>query len=155
MNLADVIELHIKALLENSSENRIFLRRNELAQHFGCAPSQINYVIQTRFSTERGYVTESQRGGGGFIRITRLDLQRVEKLLPTLSRLDGGAVSQRQALDLVHWLHAQELISPREAAIMSAVMDRSVLGIELPLRDGLRARMMVAMIEAILRDEEE
>ena len=150
VNLVDLIELHIKAQMDDSGGNKVLLRRNELAQYFGCAPSQINYVIQTRFTLERGYVTESQRGGGGYIRVIRLELEKIEKLLPTLSRLDGGGASQRQALDFVHWLEEQELISTREARIMSSVMDRTVLGLELPLRDGVRARMLVAMVEAIL-----
>lgn len=155
MNLVDVIEMHIKTLLEESNSNKVLLRRNELAQYFGCAPSQINYVIQTRFSMERGYVTESQRGGGGYIRVIRLDLAKIEKLLPTLASLDQGGASQRQALDFIHWLLEQQLISQREAGIMSSIMDRTVLGLELPFRDGLRARMLVAMVEAILGCGEE
>jgi transcriptional regulator CtsR len=155
LNLVDVIEMHIKTLLEESNSNKVLLRRNELAQYFGCAPSQINYVIQTRFSMERGYVTESQRGGGGYIRVIRLDLAKIEKLLPTLASLDQGGASQRQALDFIHWLLEQQLISQREAGIMSSIMDRTVLGLELPFRDGLRARMLVAMVEAILGCGEE
>jgi len=151
MNLVDIIELHIKSQLEDSLDNRVLLRRNELAQFFGCAPSQINYCIQTRFNVERGYVTESQRGGGGFIRIIRLDLDKLEKLLPTLARIDEGGISQRQALDIIIWLQNQNLVSTREAMIMSAVMDRSVLDLELPTRDGLRARMLASMVEAIIR----
>lgn len=149
MNLVDLIEIHIKSQLEGSLNNKILLRRNELAQHFGCAPSQINYVIQTRFSVERGYITESQRGGGGYIRIIRLDLDRLEKLLPALARLEGG-ISQRQALDFIHWLLDQDLVSQREAKIMAAVMDRDVLNLEMSVRDGLRGRMLIAMVEAIV-----
>ncbi|MDD2283458.1 MAG: CtsR family transcriptional regulator, partial [Eubacteriales bacterium] len=96
MNLVDIIELYIKTLLDDSMDNMVLLRRNELAQHFGCAPSQINYVIQTRFNPQRGYVTESQRGGGGFIRLIRLDLDKLEMILPVLDEL-GEELSQRQA----------------------------------------------------------
>ena len=99
MNLVDLIELHIKSMLQKSKDNQILLRRNELAQHFGCAPSQINYVIQTRFNVERGYVIESQRGGGGFIRIIRVDVDEFGRALAALSRL-GGRISQRQACSL-------------------------------------------------------
>lgn len=152
MNLVDLIEIHIKSQLEGSLNNKILLRRNELAQHFGCAPSQINYVIQTRFSVERGYITESQRGGGGYIRIIRLDLDRLEKLLPALARLEDG-ISQRQALDFIHWLLDQDLVSQREAKIMAAVMDRDVLNLEMSVRDGLRGRMLIAMVEAIVGEE--
>ena len=68
--LSDTIEKFIKDLMEE--ETHVELRRNELAQHFGCAPSQINYVLATRFSVDHGYVIESRRGGGGFVRIVRM-----------------------------------------------------------------------------------
>ena len=151
MNLVDIIEHYIKAMLEKSVNNMVLLRRNELAQYFGCAPSQINYVIQTRFNPQRGYVTESQRGGGGYIRLIRLDLDKLEKILPVFDEL-GEEISQRQALDFVHWLYDQELIDTREAQIMSAVMDRAVLDIPAPARGELRYRILWAMVEAIIRE---
>lgn len=151
MNLVDLIEMHIKAMLEDSSDNKILLRRNELAQYFGCAPSQINYCIQTRFNVERGYITESQRGGGGYIRIIRLDLDKFQQFLTALAELEEG-ISQRQALDFIHWLREQELISLRESMLMAAVMDRSVLDLSLPIRDELRSRMLAAMVEALIRE---
>lgn len=151
MNLVDIIELYIKTLLDKSIDNMVLLRRNELAQHFGCAPSQINYVIQTRFNPQRGYTTESQRGGGGYIRLIRLDLDKLEKILPVLDEL-GEEINQRQALDFLHWLHDQDLIDAREARIMSAVMDRGVLDIPAPARGELRYRILWAMVEAIIRE---
>mgnify|MGYP000872852811 FL=1 len=151
MNLVDIIELYIKTLLDESMDNMVLLRRNELAQHFGCAPSQINYVIQTRFNPQRGYVTESQRGGGGFIRLIRLDLDKLEMILPVLDEL-GEELSQRQAIDFLHWLHDQGLIDPKEAQIMSAVMDPAVLNIPAPARGELRYRILLAMVEAIIRE---
>ena len=68
--LSDSIERFIKELMEEGSQ--IEVRRNELAQHFGCAPSQINYVLATRFSVDHGYIIESRRGGGGYVRIVRM-----------------------------------------------------------------------------------
>ena len=72
--LSDSIEDFIKALMEDEQDQQqaIELRRNELAEHFQCAPSQINYVLATRFTPDHGYVIESRRGGGGYIRIMRL-----------------------------------------------------------------------------------
>ena len=72
MKISDNIENFIRELF--GAENSIELRRNELASYFNCVPSQINYVIQTRFTTERGYIVESRRGGGGHIRITRVKI---------------------------------------------------------------------------------
>ena len=71
MRLSDSIESFIKTLLSDES-SEVELKRNELAEYFGCAPSQINYVLATRFSPDHGYVTESRRGGGGYIRIVRV-----------------------------------------------------------------------------------
>ena len=68
--LSDTIERFIKDLM--SEDAHVELRRNELAQHFGCAPSQINYVLATRFSVDHGYLIESRRGGGGYVRIVRM-----------------------------------------------------------------------------------
>lgn len=151
MNLVDVIEMYIKALLDESMDNAVQLRRNELAQHFGCAPSQINYVIQTRFNPQRGYITESQRGGGGFIRLIRLDLDNLEKILSAFERLEEE-VSQRQALDFLSWLQQQELIDNREAQMMAAIMDREVLDIPASVRRKLRYRILWAMVEAIFKE---
>ena len=80
--LSDTIEQFIKALMEQ--DKQIEVRRNELAQHFGCAPSQINYVLATRFSVNHGYIIESRRGGGGYIRIVRLQPKNGRNLLDTL-----------------------------------------------------------------------
>lgn len=152
MNLVDVIEMYIKTLLEESMDNVVLLWRNELAQHFGCAPSQINYVIQTRFNPQRGYSIESQRGGGGYIRLIRLDLDKLEQILPVIDRL-GEEISQRQALDFLRWLLEQGLIGDREFQLMAAAMDRDVLGGAASLRGRLRNRILLAMVEAILRED--
>lgn len=67
--LSDIIEQFIKGLMEDASTDMLEIRRNELADHFNCAPSQINYVLATRFTIDKGYYIVSRRGGGGFIRI--------------------------------------------------------------------------------------
>ena len=72
MRLSDTIEQFIKDLMQQEQQAEIDLKRNELAEYFHCAPSQINYVLSTRFTPDHGYVTSSQRGGGGYIRIVRI-----------------------------------------------------------------------------------
>ena len=71
MRLSDTIEHFIKELM-TQEEPEVELRRNELAEYFSCAPSQINYVLATRFTPDNGYIIESRRGGGGYIRIVRI-----------------------------------------------------------------------------------
>ena len=83
--LSDMIEDFINALL-NESDGQLELQRNELADYFECAPSQINYVLATRFSVDRGYYIESRRGGGGYIRIIRLDIDDDDYMMYLLRR---------------------------------------------------------------------
>ena len=70
-NISDIIEEYLKQVLEKSEEEIVEIKRSEIANKFQCVPSQINYVINTRFTLERGYIVESKRGGGGFIRIIK------------------------------------------------------------------------------------
>ena len=87
MKISDSIETFIRELLE--AQSSVELKRNELASYFNCVPSQINYVIQTRFTTERGYLVESRRGGGGYVKITRVQLENnnlIEHILNNIER---------------------------------------------------------------------
>lgn len=70
-NISDIIEQYLKQVIDLSNNNVIEIKRNEIADRFECVPSQINYVINTRFTLERGFVVESKRGGGGYIRIIK------------------------------------------------------------------------------------
>ncbi len=98
--LSDSIEAFIKSLIAED-EGRVEVQRNELAQHFRCAPSQINYVLATRFSPERGYVIESRRGGAGYIRILRVDLHNRQDLLEVLERHVGTQIGENEAFGVI------------------------------------------------------
>ena len=122
MRLSDSIENFIKTLLtEDSAE--VELKRNELAEYFGCAPSQINYVLATRFSPDHGYLTESRRGG-------------------------GDTLTEEECLRLISQLKEQQLASDGEAAVMASAVSTRALGVPIPdqLKDALRARMMKSML---------
>jgi len=147
-NLADDIEQFLKRLIED--RRTVEIQRATLAAHFGCAPSQINYVLATRFPPERGYIVESRRGGGGYIRITRLDLPAGSGLQELIHRI-GSSLSQNEALNYIQFLKEQNFITEREAALMEAVTDREVLGLDLPARDLVRANLFKAMLLAIAR----
>src|SRR6056297_1419252 len=95
-SLSDQIERHLKKLLDKY-QGEIEIKRNKLADEFNCAPSQINYVLDTRFTVEKGFLVESQRGGGGYIRIIRIGMDsETETLQNIISRLDG-AITQNEA----------------------------------------------------------
>jgi len=148
-NLADDIEQFLKQHLRRSPV--IEIQRVGLAAKFGCAPSQINYVLATRFTLERGYLVESRRGGGGYIRIIRLNMEEGDALHEMLHREIGEQVGQEEALGYINRLREQDLISDREAAIMEAAVRRETIGLELPVRDAVRASLLRAMILAVLR----
>lgn len=137
MKLSNIIEEFIKEMLEQS--DIIELQRNELANKFNCVPSQINYVISTRFSPERGYSVESRRGGGGYIKITRAHTEAEDYILK-LMRLVGESLSQQDMMGIVQNLFDVELIGKREAKIIiSALGDNSLL-VKQPERDAVRAK---------------
>lgn len=148
-NLADDIEQYLKQHLDRAPV--IEVQRAMLAAHFGCAPSQINYVLATRFTPERGYLVESRRGGGGYIRVIRLNLEEGDGLHELLHQEIGDRLSQEEALGYICRLREQRVIDDRESAIMQAAINRETIRLDLPARDIIRANLLKAMILAILR----
>ncbi|TQR29727.1 CtsR family transcriptional regulator [Lysinibacillus sphaericus] len=148
-NISDIIEGYLKQVLELAGEGHIEIKRSEIADKFQCVPSQINYVINTRFTVERGYLVESKRGGGGYIRILRVRANsQIDLIDDVLAQIEGGA-SQTMAEDLVYRLIDEQVISKREAKLMLAAVDRSTIDLQLPLRDIIRARILQAMLTTI------
>lgn len=121
------------------------VQRSELADVFQCVPSQINYVISTRFSIDHGYIVESKRGGGGYIRIRRVTLGRNRPLME-VARSIGDRLSQREAEGLVERLYREDLLTDRELVLLKAAVCREVLRLELPVRDELRARLLAQVL---------
>ncbi|MBO1515392.1 CtsR family transcriptional regulator [Metabacillus bambusae] len=148
-NISDIIEQYLKKVLDGSGKEIVEIKRSEIADKFQCVPSQINYVINTRFTIERGYVVESKRGGGGYIRIIKVRANNQAHLLDQILHLIHHRLSQAAAEDIIGRLVSEEVISSREAKLMLSVIDRSVLYIELPHRDELRARMFKAMLTSL------
>lgn len=145
-NISDVIEGYLKQVIELSERDLIEIKRSEVAEKFQCVPSQINYVINTRFTVDRGYLVESKRGGGGYIRIKRIRLHKKSDVIAEIiERLEQGA-TQGMAEDIVFRLLDEEIVSKREAKLMLSAVDRSTLLLPLPLRDEVRARILIAML---------
>ena len=139
MKLSNIIEDFIKEMLEQS--DMIELQRNELANKFNCVPSQINYVISTRFSPERGYSVESRRGGGGYIKITRAH-REAEDYTFKIMNLIGNGISQQDMVGIIQNLFDCELISKREAKIIIAALGDNSLAVKQPERDMVRAKAL-------------
>ncbi|OWR26890.1 transcriptional regulator [Saccharibacillus sp. O23] len=149
-NISDVIEHYLKTVLQESQGGMIEIQRNDLADRFSCVPSQINYVISTRFTLEKGYLVESKRGGGGYIRIQRIELPAHSELHAHVHETIGGEMSQAAAEGLIYRLEEAGLITCREAAVMRATVSRNTLLLKLPYRDEMRARIMKAMLIALM-----
>jgi len=148
--LSDMIEEFIKALL-NESNGQLELQRNELADYFECAPSQINYVLATRFSLDRGYYIESRRGGGGYIRIVRLDMNSNDYIMYLLRERIGSRISQQAAEDIIYHMLNKGIITERESIIIKSVIHDKAIGIPSTLKDNVRANIMKAMLMTILK----
>lgn len=153
MSLVERIENYIRTLLEKS-EGALRLQRNELADLFSCAPSQINYVLKTRFTMERGFLVESQRGGGGFIEIRELMIP-AEHFMYAAIEIIGHSLSQMQAINLIYNLEEKGILTLRESAMLQAVINRNNLNIELPYRDFIRAQLLKAALGALMKNHQE
>ncbi|EAE2626582.1 CtsR family transcriptional regulator, partial [Listeria monocytogenes] len=129
------------------------IKRSEIADKFECVPSQINYVINTRFTMERGYIVESKRGGGGYIRIIKVKMNdKLQLLEAIISMVHDKKVSQSFSEDVILRLLEEEVITKKEARLMVAALDREVLILPLPDRDILRSRILEAMLVALKYD---
>lgn len=149
-NISDLIEQYLKQMLQESSEGTVEIQRNELADKFSCVPSQINYVISTRFTLEKGYLVESKRGGGGYIRIQRIELPTYQTIHYHIRQTIGERIDQAAAEGLIYQLEEAGLIAGREGNLLRAAMTRDVIALKLPLRDEIRARLLKSMLIALL-----
>ena len=147
MRLSDSIEQFIKTML-SQEEHEIELKRNELAEYFGCAPSQINYVLATRFTPDHGYIIESRRGGGGYIRIFRTQQDTGKQLVYLLNERIGDSITVLSANHLIQQLKERDIVTSDEAALMAAAVSQQAISLPLPeeLKNALRAKILKTML---------
>lgn len=152
-NISDVIEQFLLHLLDDG--DTVSISRNELANYFSCAPSQINYVLTTRFTPARGYVVESRRGGGGFINLVRLGEDR-DEILDELRNLPiSEGLSFAKAAQILERLAEEEIVTPKEARLLASVMSDKALVAPAVAKDGLRAGMMRSVATVLLKEKED
>ena len=127
------------------------LQRNELATRMGCVPSQINYVIASRFNQERGYLVESRRGGGGYIKITRIQIDKSKYLMHLLGAI-GDSIDALSAKGLFKAMCENQIITPREFKILSNALSDNVMSkvAEKDKKDKLRADMFKSVILSLV-----
>ncbi|WP_449459886.1 CtsR family transcriptional regulator [Streptococcus suis] len=148
-NTSDYIEEHIKAILDQVSVAE--LRRSELASRFEVVPSQINYVIKTRFTASRGYIVESKRGGGGYIRIGRITFSDKHELVHDLLNNMGEQLSATVYADILQFLFDEGLMTEREGNLFLSTGSDEILGKD---ASTIRARMMRQILRRLDRKEE-
>ena len=145
MRMSDLVARHILEMLEEQDGNAE-IRRNELASALGCVPSQINYVITSRFTPEQGYIVESRRGGGGYIRITRVKMDKSTAIMHIVNSI-GATLDKASAEVMIKNMYNQSIIDMQTAKLlMSAMSERVFVDIPQNYRDVLRARIFKNMI---------
>ena len=145
-NTSDHIEAYIKAILDQSGI--VELQRSQLAHTFQVVPSQINYVINTRFTESRGYLVESKRGGGGYIRIGRIEFSNHHEMLRDLLYSVGEEVSLVIFEDVLRLLFEQDLVTRQEMNLLLAMATDRVLGEDANL---IRANMLRQLLQEVDR----
>ena len=146
MRMSDLITQEILKMLNESDENTAEIQRNEFAEVIGCAPSQINYVLSSRFTPEHGYIIESRRGGGGYIRIKRVVLNHSSALMHIVNSI-GDRIDALSTRVVLENCIETGLIEKNTARLMAAAVSESVMQ-ELPpsYKDRLRAAILKHML---------
>jgi transcriptional regulator CtsR len=152
-NMSDQIEAYLKALLAESDQ--IELNRSALAERFDVVPSQINYVMRSRFSLENGYVVVSKRGGRGFVRIERVHLRREAEQLDALIDQIGPVVTIQQSEAILACLVRDQLLTQHEAELMRTMFDKDALAVTgFTAENRLRARLLHRLLHRLKFESE-
>lgn len=146
-NISDTIEEFILSVI--GDDDSLQLSRNELANYFAVAPSQINYVLATRFNTDKGYIIESKRGGGGFItlfRICKTD-DELSEVLDEIEKLDG--LTYQKASNIIDRLVRDEVIDEKQAKIIRCAVSDKALNVPMNnnrLRKSVLSQILIGLI---------
>ncbi|MCC5426623.1 CtsR family transcriptional regulator [Clostridium botulinum] len=148
--LSDIIEDFIKEMFQENNESELQIKRNELANYFSCAPSQINYVLTTRFTEDKGYYIESKRGGGGCIIIKRIEFTDNKNLKELIVDRIGNSITYDNAINIIDGLVETAVITEREAIIMKIAINDRVFGNIDANKNMLRANILKNIIMVII-----
>lgn len=150
MRISDLVSQRILELLQASEDGIAEICRNDLAEQIGCVPSQINYVLTSRFTPEQGYLVESRRGGGGYIRITRVRIDRSSALMHLINTI-GDSLDCNTGRIILDNLYHQQMLSPQAHALMRAAMDdKCYRQVGQPVRDSVRDAVLKQMLLTII-----
>ena len=144
MRLSELIEEYIKRMMADT-DDFVEFGRNELAEYFNCVPSQINYVISTRFSPERGYYVESRRGGGGNVKIKRIDITKDSYIMHLINSIQKS-LSQQEAEIMINNMIDYKVIDQKTGKLLKVATNDKVLALPKEQRDDVRTRLFKNMI---------
>ncbi len=142
MGISDLIASFLQDSLDTAENGVLEVQRSDLAQRFNCVPSQINYVMSTRFSPERGYIVESRRGGNGYIRITRVRVDRETLLMHVINSLGGSVDLSSTRAILSNLVQSGAMDRALGQAILTAVGDKALGQVPREKRDAVRADIL-------------
>ncbi len=145
MRMSDVIEDFIKDLFDEDESDLIEIQRNELAQHFNCVPSQINYVISTRFKPSQGYYVESKRGGGGNIKIRKINNTKSDYIMHIINNV-GKTITTNDIDILLSDFLTYNIITAQEAKLLKVATSDNVLKLDKDIKNDVRARIFKNML---------
>lgn len=144
MRVSDIIEEFIKDLFNDENE-AIEIQRNELAEYFNCVPSQINYVISTRFKPSQGYYVESRRGGGGHITIRKVNNTKEDYIMHIINNI-GKELTSNEVDILISDFLSYDIINGKEAKLLKVATSDNVLQLTKDIKDQVRARIFKNML---------
>ena len=146
MKISDLITSEILRMLNESEENTVEIQRNDFANLIGCAPSQINYVLSSRFTPEHGYIIESRRGGGGYIRISRVVMRKSSAIMHIINSI-GDKIDTMSARIVIENCLQSNLIDENSAKLMYAALSNNVMRtVPVAFQDSLRAAILKEML---------
>ncbi len=151
-NISDIIERFI--LEQMQEENVLNLSRNELASFFNCAPSQINYVLSTRFTNPRGFIVESRRGGGGYVKVIRLSSENGDYIQTLISEMLSDEIDFITAKQICDNLLDRGIINKGECDVIISAISNNALNNPIKLEDKLRANILRNILINIIKEEE-
>lgn len=141
--ISNIIERFLKEMLKETEDGIVEIQRNELAEQFECAPSQINYVLTTRFTPYMGYYIESRRGGGGYIKIIKVGIDKDKDLNSIILDTIGDSITKNKAYNIINGLVEEDIIEKREGNIIKAAIgDRSLYKVDSNARNKIRADIL-------------
>ncbi|MEE0775514.1 MAG: CtsR family transcriptional regulator [Bacillota bacterium] len=150
-SLASRIERYIKDMMAENGTNCLELKRNELAQTFTCVPSQINYVLETRFRDEQGYHVVSRRGAGGCFQIIRLEVTDDSELKQLIDKVSQSDMTRQTAEGLLNRLLEEDFLNKNEYMLLNAVISPDSLSLAGENENALRAQLMKNILITLLR----